>query len=335
MLTMIERRSLLLGSLAGLVGSVASPARAAEAGEKVTLAVSSTSFVLGGVKLGQQAGLFAQNGIDLHIIVMDSGNAAMSALIGGSVPFAVTGPPDTLMARVHGQDIVIAANLYAGFAGSLVLATSVVRRLGVAATAPVKDRFRALDGLVIAVPSATSVLLAPIKQAAEDAGAKARFVYMAQGSMPAALEKNAIQGMVASYPFAGVPVLRNAGVLWIDGPGGELPPDVAATSSSVVVTTGAYLKAHSDTVRKLQQVIVAIAGFIGKEPARAKAALAASYPDLSAQEIDLAFKQQWRNWTKPFLNEADIKQEVKLLAASTKAPGLDRIEPASVLAAPL
>jgi ABC-type nitrate/sulfonate/bicarbonate transport system substrate-binding protein len=332
---MIARRALLAGSLSGLLFPTASRLRAEEAAEKVTLGVSSTSFVLGGVKIGQQAGLFARNGIDLRIVVMDSGNAAMSALIAGSVPFAVTGPPDALMARVRGQDVVIAANLYAGFAGSVVLATSVASKLGLAPTAPVRDRFRALDGLVLAVPSATSVLLAPIRKASEDTGAKVRFTYMTQGSMPAALETNAIQGMVASYPFAGTPVLRGAGVLWIDGPGGNLPADVAPASSSSIQTTGAYLKANRATVRKLQQAIIAIAGFVEGEPTQAKQALAASYPDLSAQEIDLAFKQQWPNWTKPFLNESDVKQELRLLAASTKAPGLERLEPTSALVGPL
>jgi ABC-type nitrate/sulfonate/bicarbonate transport system substrate-binding protein len=305
--------------------------RAAETPQSVTIAVSSTSFVLGGVKIGEQAGLFARNGVNLRIVVMESGNAAMSALIGGSVPFAVTGPPDSLMARARGQDIVIVTNLYAGFAGSVVLATSVAGRLGVSPTAPIKDRFRALDGLVLAVPSATSVLLAPIRKAAEDAGAKVRFTYMNQGTMPAALETNAIQGMVASYPFAGAPVLRGAGVLWIDGPGGELPADVAPASSSSIQTTGAYFKANRDTVRKLQQAIIAIAEFVEKEQVDAKRALAAGYPDLSAQEIDLAFKEQWRNWTKPFLNEADIRQELKLLISSTKAPGLQQIDPTSAM----
>jgi len=332
---MIARRTLLAGSLGGLLWPAASRRLRAEAAlESVTIAVSSTSFVLAGVKIGQQAGLFARNGIDLRIVVMESGNAAMAALIGGSVPFAVTGPPDALMANARGQDIVIAANLYAGFAGSVVLATSVAQKLGVPATAPIKDRFHALDGLLLAVPSATSVLLAPIKKAAEDNGAKVRFTYMAQGTMPAALEANAIQGMVASFPFAGTPVLRGAGVLWIDGPGGELPADVAASSSSSIQTTGAYLKANRNTVRKLQQAIVAIADFVEKDQEHAKQALAASYPDLSAQEIDLAFTRQWRNWTKPFLTESDIRQELKLLMSSTKAPGLDRLEPASVLVGP-
>jgi ABC-type nitrate/sulfonate/bicarbonate transport system substrate-binding protein len=333
---MIARRTLIAGSLGGLLWPVTSQRLwAEEVPENVTIAVSSTSFVLAGAKIGEQAGLFARNGINLRIVVMESGNAAMSALISGSVPFAVTGPPDALMARARGQDIMIAVNLYAGFAGSVVLATAVAQKLGVPPTAPIKDRFRALDGLVLAVPSATSVLLAPIRKAVEDAGAKVRFTYMAQGTMPAALETNAIQGMVASYPFAGTPVLRGAGVLWIDGPGGELPPDVAPASSSSVQTTGVYLKANRNTVRKLQQAIVAIAEFIDKDQEHAKQALAASYPDLSAQEIGLAFKQQWRNWTKPFLNESDIRQELKLLISSTKAPGLQQLDPTSALVGPL
>jgi ABC-type nitrate/sulfonate/bicarbonate transport system substrate-binding protein len=162
-----------------------------------------------------------------------------------------------------------------------------------------------------------------------------RFTYMAQGTMPAALEANAIQGMVASFPFAGTPVLRGAGVLWINGPGGELPDDVAPASSSSIQTTGAYLKANRETVRKLQRAIVAIAEFVEKDQEHAKQALAASYPDLSAQEIELAFKQQWRNWTKPFLNESDIRQELKLLISSTKAPGLQQLDPMSAFVGPL
>lgn len=104
---MIGRRTLIAGS-AGTILALGR-AFAAPALEDVKVAVSSTSFVLGGAKIGQQAGLFAKNGLQLSIIVMDSGNAAMSALIGGSVPFAVAGPPEVLAARLHGQDTAIVA----------------------------------------------------------------------------------------------------------------------------------------------------------------------------------------------------------------------------------
>jgi ABC-type nitrate/sulfonate/bicarbonate transport system substrate-binding protein len=332
---MIGRRTLIAGSV-GATGVALARRRgyAETAPEELKVAVSSTSFVLGGAKIGQQAGLFARNGLQFGIVVMESGNAAMSALIGGSVPFAVTGPPEVLAARVRGQDMVIVANLYAGFAGSLVLATEVAKRTGIATTAPVQERLHALDGLIIAVPSATSVLLAPIKEGAARTGATARFTYMAQPAMPAALESGAIQGFVASFPFAGAPVLRGTGVIWINGSGGELPADLEPSSSSVLQATTAYVAANQPTVRKLRQSFVDIANFIQKDPDAAKKALAASYPQLSAQEIDLAFAQQWRNWTKPFLTAADMQQELKLLIASTHAPGLDHLDPTAALFEP-
>lgn len=335
---MMTSRRLLLAGWAGLglVGpGLGGSANAQSADlQEITLAVSSTSFVLGGVRIGERAGLFGRNRLAPRIIVMDSGNAAMSALLGGSVQFAVTGPPETLAARARKQDVVIVANLYAGLAGSVVLGTPVVERLGVSPTAPVKDRLRALDGLVLAVPSATSALLAPVKAAAEEAGARIRFTYMAQGAMPAALENNAIQGMIASFPFAGAPILRGTGVLWINGPSGELPAGVLPSSSSSVQTSAKYLDANRETVGRLQKTVMDIGVFIEKDPAAAQRALAAAYSQLSAQEIELAFTQQWRNWTKPFLTEADIRQELRLLKLSSKLPGLDELDPASVLVGP-
>ena len=327
-------RRALLGGTAGL--AIAGVARAQQAGlQEATLAVSSTSFVIGGMLIGEKAGLFERNGLSLRVTVMDSGSAATAAMIGGSVPFAVAGPPETLAARARKQDIVIVANLYAGLAGSLVLGKAVADRLGKSATAPLRDRLRALDGLVVAVPSATSALLGPIRAAAEDAGAKIRFTYMAQGAMPAALENSAVQGMIASFPFAGVPLLRQTGVLWINGPGGELPADVLPSSSSIVQATTAFVKANPGPVRKMQKTVADIAAFIQADQPAAQRALAAAYPQLSPQEIDLAFSQQWRNWTKPFLTEADIRQELKLLKLSVKLPGIDDIDPASVLAGPV
>ena len=318
-----------LGLLAGLVGSAGGVA--AQTPVEVTIAVSSTSFVLGGVRIGENAGIFARNGLKPKIVVMDSGNAALSALIGGSAPFAVTGPPDTLTAKARGQDVRIVANLYRGLAGSVVLAKGVGDRLGIAPKAPVAERLRALDGLTIAVPSATSSLLAPLRIAAEGAGARIKFTYMAQPAMPAALESGAVHGIMASFPFAGAPLIRGTGALWIDGPGGDLPAEAEPASSSCLLTSGRIEAAEPDTVARLRKAVVETAAFIRDHQDEARRALAASYPQLGPQDIDIAFAQQWRNWTQPDFTEADVAQELKLLRSSAKLPELDRIAPASIL----
>jgi ABC-type nitrate/sulfonate/bicarbonate transport system substrate-binding protein len=239
-----------------------------------------------------------------------------------------------LIARARGQDVVIIANLYAGFAGSVVLGKAAAAKLGVAPDAPVSARLKALDGLLLAMPSATSALLAPVREAAAQQGVKARFTFMAQTAMPAALETGAVAGIVASYPFAGAPLLRGTGVLWISGPAGQLPPDTLPASSSCIQATGASARANLPLVRRLQAAVMETARFIENDRGAAKAALASAYKQLSPVEVDLAFDQQWRNWTKPFLTPDDIQQEVRLIASSVRLPGLDRVEPVSVLIGP-
>jgi ABC-type nitrate/sulfonate/bicarbonate transport system substrate-binding protein len=300
--------------------------------EDVTIAVSSTSFVLGGVRIGEQAGLFEKNGLHPHIVVMESGNAAMAALIGGSVQFTVAGPGEVLAARARGQDVVIVANLYKGLAGSVVLSKDVAATLPAQASAPLAERLKALNGLSIAVPSATSALLAPVRNAAEAAGAHIRFSYMSQPAMVAALASKAVQGIDASFPFAGKPIIDGTGVLWINGPGDELS-QYSPASSSCVQATAAFVKAHADTVQRLQQSVIDIASYVREHPAEAKQALAKGYSQLSPAEIDLSFSQQQKNWTKPFLDIDDIRHEIVLLKASANLPGLDAIDPASVLVA--
>jgi ABC-type nitrate/sulfonate/bicarbonate transport system substrate-binding protein len=298
---------------------------------EVTVAVSSTSFVLGGVRIAENAGIFAKHGVRPKIIVMESGNAAMSALISKSADFAIAGPPEALAARARKQDIVIAANLYRGLAGSVVVLKTKAAQLKIKTDAPIADRLRALAGLRVAFPSATSSLLGPIRSAADTLGAKIQYTYMAQPAMVAALETGAIDAMMASYPFAGVPVLKGSGVIWIDGPAGELPEAALPTSSSSLLTTGAYAKTGGDVVRRLQQAIVESGEFIKAKPDEAKRALAAGYKDLDDKAVDIAFAQQWRNWTQPRFSAADISHEIELLEKSGQVPGLKDIDPATML----
>ena len=123
----------------------------------------------------------------LKIFAMDSANAATAALIAGSAPVVLSGPGELVAAVARSQPVVLVADVYRGFGASLVLSNAVAARTGV--------------------------------------GAKIRFTYMAQPAMVAALENGAVEGMIASAPFWGFPVARKAGVLWLSGPKGELPPE--------------------------------------------------------------------------------------------------------------
>jgi ABC-type nitrate/sulfonate/bicarbonate transport system substrate-binding protein len=323
----IGRRPLLVAALATSLA----PRAKAQAFRDVTVAVSSTSFALGGVRIGQNAGLFEKQGLKLNIVVMDSGSATMSALMSRSAPFVVAGIGEMLAARARGLDIVLVANLYHNYAGWVVLSKAAAARLPVKPDAPQRDRLKALEGLVIAVPSATSALLAPIRSAAIDAGATVRFTYMAQPAMVAALETGAIDGLVAAFPFAAKPVLKGTGVLWVDGVRGDLPPASLPASSSAMLSTAEYVAADPDMVARMQRVLADIGTFIRQHPDAALVALRKGYPDLGADEVALAFEKQADNWTVPFLSPDDLRQELRLLRMSVDLPGLATLDPTKAI----
>ncbi len=206
------------------------PGSAAEL-QDVTIPISSTSFATAGVRVAKELGLFEKNGLAARFVVMDSANGATAALISGAAQIVQSGPGELVAARSRLQPVVAGADLYKGLSASLVLSADAVRRSGTDPAATIDQRLKALDGMVIASPSATSSYTVAFRLAAESVGAKIRFTTMAQPAMAAALQAGAIGGMISGAPFWSVPVASGAGVLWISGPRGDLPPQYTPASS--------------------------------------------------------------------------------------------------------
>lgn len=295
------------------------------------IALSSSTLAYGGLRIAEQGGLFQRHGLIPRIIVMDSGNAAISAVLGRSAEFSASGPGEVLAAKMRGRDMVILANVYRGMSGSLVLGKAVAERLDLPPGAQVAARLRALDGLVIAAPSATSAYLTPVKNAAEAVGAKIRFVYMSQPAMVAALQAGAVQGIVAGAPFSLTAVGNGSGVPWISGPKSELPATSLPASSACLQTSVVYAKAHPETVRALQDVFAELSRLITDRPAEAEALLGKAYPQLGAAGTKAAFDESASNWSRPAMTEDDIRQEIRIQASTGALPGVDKVAPGSVL----
>ena len=332
---LLDRRTLLrtgLGSAALAIPfsrSFAQPAL-----PEVSIAMSSSGLPYGGLRIAQNTGLFETHGLKPRLIVSESGNAATTALLSRSVDFSGSGPSEAMVARARGQDIIIVGNLYRGLSGSLVLAKSVIEKLGVKVDAPVADRLKALDGLIIASPSATSAYTGPVKNGAADAGAKPKLVYMAQPAMPAALETGAIQGMIGAAPFSTVPVVKGTGVIWISGPRAQFPAQHMPTSSACLQTSEAYAKANPEIVRKLQAMIVDLATFIKQKPDEAKVALGKAYSTFDTPTLDSVFEQDSDNWARPIFTEADMEQERRILEETQSVPGLKDVDVKKLLRMP-
>ena len=300
--------------------------------KRFQVGLTSTSFVSAPAQLAKEMGLFKKQGLDIEFVVMESGSAATTALISKSLDLIVGGPGELIAARSRGREIVIIANVYAGLSGTIVLSKDVVAKLGVSPTAPVSERTRAMNGLTIASPSATSAFTTAARSAAQSGGATAEFAYMAQNIMPAALERKAIQGFIASAPFWGGTIANGQGVIWLSGPAGEFPALSTPTHTSSFQARRDFADANPDLMKRFAAVFAEFVQAVDARPADVKAALSLIYPSVSAETLDVLFKAESAAWKGKPLTAKDMAYEVEMMKKSgVDLPGIDKVDLATML----
>lgn len=321
------------GALAGIGCLACAPALAAP--REITIPISSLSFATAGIRIAKELGLFEKHGLSARIVTMDSGNAATSALISRSVEVVLSGPGELVAARARGQRIVAIADAYRGLSASLLLSTEAAEKSGIGAGASVAARLKALDGLTIAAPSATSSYTVSFKGAAEDQRARIKFTYMAQPAMVAALETGAIQGFIAGAPFWGVPVAKGRAVLWLSGPKAELPRRNMPVSTVSLQAMSDVADADPELMRKLQAVIADLGAAVDQRPGDVRAALVKLYPEVDERTMDLLFGTESSAWkTRPFTPE-DMRHEIAFVKSTEASlPQIDSIELSEMIFTP-
>lgn len=298
----------------------------------VTFSVGSTSFGYGSLFIADRAGLFRKHGINAKMIISDSGNAATTVLIAGSVDFACSGPDQVLTARARGRDILLVGNLYRGAFGSLAVGPKLVTAAGMN---PNKERkIKILEGRTIATPSATSAYTAAMQRTAQLMGVNIKYTYMAQPAMAAALASGAVDGVLAGSPFSDAAIKASGGKLWLSGPGGDFPEQVAPASSAVVQTTAEYAQKNPKIMAAVLAAFADLATMIKSNPAEAKAAFRAFYKDADPSLIDPIFEQNGPAWTAFSFSEADVKREIALLAAQRPNDGFEKLDITKVVYRP-
>jgi ABC-type nitrate/sulfonate/bicarbonate transport system substrate-binding protein len=325
----VRRRHVLVGAA---FLAMAGQGRA-EALREISMGLSSTSLGTAGPRIAKEIGLFAKHGIDPRFVILDSANAALGALVSGSLPVVLAGPTELIAAQARGQKVVAIATTYRGLGQNLVLAKAVADRLGVLPTAPVAARLKAVDGLLIGAPSATSIATIALKGATRAEGATVRLTYMDQPAMVAGLQSGAIQGFIASAPFWAFPVTKGTGVLWINGPKGEFPPEYTPANTGHLEVMRSFAEANPELVRSIAAVMAEFVKALDERPAEVRAAVAKLYPDLDAGTLDLLIASESLGWRAKPPTADDLVHDVAFLKAGGVAlpPQVDTLDPASLV----
>jgi ABC-type nitrate/sulfonate/bicarbonate transport system substrate-binding protein len=299
---------------------------------EITFGLPSKSIVASPPRMAEELGLFARHGLQPKFSYIDSTAGTASALLSRSVDFAVTGISEVIAANSRGQSLLVVSNHYNGLAGSIILSKSVADRTGIRPDAPVADRLKALNNVLLASTSKISSLTIATKGAANAAGAEPRYAYMAVGAMGAALESGAVEGAVVTAPFWAIQVLKGSAVLWISPARGDLAREHMPTTASITAASRATVDANPDVARKVAAVFDDLAAAFTERPAEVKAAIARLYPELDAATLDLVLSLEARAYAAKILTPADVLHDIAHMKLSGMDLGpIDRVDPASVL----
>jgi ABC-type nitrate/sulfonate/bicarbonate transport system substrate-binding protein len=326
--TFIRRGSLFAGMIA-LLGATPGHSQALK---EVTFGIPSASLGTALPRVTKEMGFFARNGIDPKFVFMDTANITTSAVVTGSVQMALAGPLELIAAQAKGLNVIAVATAYSGQANTLVLAKSVADKLGVSPSAPINERLKALDGLVLAGTSATNAASVAFNSAAKAVGANIRFTYMAQSAMPAALDSGAVQGFFASAPFWTFPATKGTGVVWIIGARKEIPSQFTPVNASLLIMMGDFAKSNPELVKGIVAAFAEFGNAVEKRPGDVKAAIVKLFPDVDAKSIDLFFSTESSAWKGKPPTAADMAREIDFLKTSgLPIPQLDKLDPAKMV----
>ena len=328
----MNRRTGIKALVMATLGLIAASAVQAQPLRELSIGLSSSSLGTAGVRVAKELGIFAKYGLNPRFVILDSASATMTALISKSLDIAIAGPSELVAAQGHGQKVVAIGTTYGGFGPSLVLSKEAAAKTGVSPDAPVAARLKALNGLKIGSPSATSVATVAVAGSAKAAGATVRFTYMAQPALTAALESGAIEGYIASAPYWAYPIIRGKGVLWINGPKGEFLPDITPGVTGQLQVMRDFAVANPDLIKSLKAVQADLGKAIDEHPAEVKAAVGKLYPDLDAASLDLLFGTESLGWKAPPPTVESIKHEIDVMKANgLPLPEIEKIDPASLI----
>jgi ABC-type nitrate/sulfonate/bicarbonate transport system substrate-binding protein len=295
-----SRRNVMAGAAALTLAGKAS----AQTLTEVKIGLSSTSLTVVAPRLAAELGLFEKHGIAAKFVVLESANAAATALISGSVQAATVGTTEIVFAQSRGQKMLATTIIYSGPSGVLVLAKSVAEKLGLPVSAPVSARLKAVDGLLIAAPSPTAVYAAIYRSATKSVGAAPRFTYMSQPAMVAALASGAIQGFIGGAPFWAVSVAKGQGVDWVSAPKGQLPEENTPASTALIAMMGGYVSANPQVVKNFNAAFADL--------------------DTDAATLDLLFAAEASAWNAPPVSLRAIRRDIDFMKSDgTQVPDVD------------
>ncbi|MPZ87094.1 MAG: hypothetical protein GEU81_03275 [Nitriliruptorales bacterium] len=194
----------------------------------ITVASLPNAF-LAALYVARDDGIFAEEGLEVEIVELESGLDGVAAVVSGNAQFADIGFEDLVALANEGEEsLVMMHNVLNRVTLTLVMDSDVAAERGLTRDSSIEERYQGLEGLRLGITSpgaaTDSYMRYYLRQAGLDPDRDAEIIAIGGGaSLLAALESEQIDAYHLSPPTPFVAENEGFGTILINGPEGDVP----------------------------------------------------------------------------------------------------------------
>lgn len=277
------------------------------------------------------ANYFADEGIDVEIVGLNSGTAMAAAIAGGGADVAPLAMTHAVTSGAQGGGLVATSALFNVYPNSVVLTKDAIAKSGITSGMPLDEKIKRLAGLTLGITApggASDIQIRKMLLARgldPDQAVKLQPLGN-QAAMLAAVQKKAVDGFVMSSPVDEIAQQRGTGVIAID-PFSEPIPELAEVPYSVWGTSRATLQKRPAVIAASLRAITKAIKLAAENPEETLRVMRAQIKDVPPEAIDAVIEKYRHGAARtPVISPAQVEATVRWMNLGESKPISVRFE---------
>jgi NitT/TauT family transport system substrate-binding protein len=277
------------------------------------------------------ANYFADEGIDVEIVGLNSGTAMAAAIAGGGADVAPLAMTHAVTSGAQGGGLVATSALFNIYPNSVVLTKDAIAKSGITSGMPLDEKIKRLAGLTLGITApggASDIQIRKMLLARgldPDKAVKLQPLGN-QAAMLAAVQKKAVDGFVMSSPVDEIAQQRGTGVIAIN-PFSESIPELAEVPYSVWGTSRATLQKRPAVIAASLRAITKAIKLAAENPEETLRVMRPQIKDVPPEAIDAVIEKYRHGAARtPVISPAQVEATVRWMNLGESKPMSVRFE---------
>jgi NitT/TauT family transport system substrate-binding protein len=277
------------------------------------------------------ANYFADEGLDVEIVGLNSGTAMAAAIAGGGADVSPLAMTHAVTSGAQGGGLVATAALFNVYPNSVVLTKEAMAKSGITAGMPLDEKIKRLAGLTLGITAPGGASDVQIRKMLLVRGLDPDKVVKLQplgnqAAMLAGIQKKAVDGFVMSAPVDELAQARGTGVIAIN-PFAEPIPELAGVPYSVWGTSRATLQKRPQVIAASLRAITRAIKLAAENPEETLRVMRPQIKDVPPDVLDAVLEKYRRGAAPtPVISRAQVETTLRWMNLGESKPISARFE---------